>query len=154
MTRLIFCLILLLLAPLGRAEPERLQYAYQAYDAHGLWVASGRLTLMLFDDPHDHQWNVIASREQQDVYNRQHDFRLGTDIMQGTITQDTIELGPSLFSEPAEIRLYGQFIHSPLGHFDGYWERKRIIQRGAGFGTFQAWPIGETAERYGRRREE
>jgi hypothetical protein len=153
MTLPIFCLILLLLSPLGRAEPDRFQYAYQAFDASGLWIASGRLTLTIFDRSDDGSWYVMAAREQQHVYPQQNDFQWGTDIMQGKIMQDTIELRPSLFSDPLGIRLYGQFIGTRWGYFDGHWERSGVRTRAEAFGTFQARPIGETARRYGRRKK-
>ena len=130
------------------ADAEHLDYAFEAYDANGGWIASGRLEFIVFGPDEDGQISISASRHQDWVYRYQSYFTGQSNFMQGRIENNRIELGPGIFAHPGYISLSGQFLSRRFGAFEGEWTHRHI--RG-GHGYFRAWPIGETAKRYGAR---
>ena len=127
------------------ADTEQLDYAFEAYDADGWWIAGGRLELIVVEPSEEGHRSIWARSQQNWVDPYQSFFARRSNLMQGRIEDKRIELVPSLFAHSGYISLSGEFLSRRFGAFEGEW-RHRHARGGQGY--FRAWPIGETARRY------
>jgi len=133
--------IALLLAslPIAALDGERRVFAYEAFDADGYWLASGKLTFSVDAWPAGEDAAIIALRTQDRIAPEQYLFTLESRVMQGSISDKKIELRPSVLSHSGYISLKGRFLNGPFSPFEGHWTRRHDPGRGPG--VFRAWPI-------------
>ena len=120
-------------------QAESLHYAFEAFDPHGMIIATGRLKLDVYDQRDDGTIPLFAARRHERLYWRQNDFFGSGESMQGSVEGDRITLVPSIFADAGYIRIEGRFTGHRFGAFDGYWWHKHNTR--TGYGEFRAWPI-------------
>ncbi|NBD95295.1 MAG: hypothetical protein GVY11_02315 [Gammaproteobacteria bacterium] len=140
-------LVALLAFQAAAAQVAHLDYAFEAYDIDGAWIASGRLELTVLEPHENGHLPLVAGRHAGWVDPHQAIFTPRSRVMQGRIEDDRIELVPSILTHSGYISFSGRFLGHRLGAFEGRWTH-RYHRDGQGY--FRAWPIGETARRYGR----
>jgi len=140
-------LVLLLGAQLHAADTGHLRYAYEAFDADGWWIASGHQSITVLSPNKEGYLSLVARSDLNRSDPQQSHFRMRGDFMHGRIEDDSIKLVPSFFTHSGYISLFGRFTRSQFGAFEGHWQHDHNQD---GYGHFHAWPVGETARRYGR----
>jgi len=132
-------LLLVWSTSLPAAPPDTLHYAFEAFNPHGLIIATGRLRISVYDEREDGSIAFFAVRRHERLGWGQHDFTGRGDAMDGSIEGDRITLSPGIFSNSGYIRIEGRFTAGRFGAFGGFWRHKYNTR--AGYGEFRAWPV-------------